>query len=108
MEKPLQIIIKQSALDDLEVQYHFYAENYSLDYAEKFRLDFFKEIRKILPNPLKFSECRFLPTKNKVYRNIVWNNYLIIFKIKKTSVDVLLLHHTKQHPKKLKAARRVK
>jgi plasmid stabilization system protein ParE len=108
MEKPLQIIIKQSALNDLEEQYHFYAENYSLDFAEKFRTSFFNEIKTILPNPLKFSECRFLPTKNKVYRNIVWDNYLIIFKLKKSSVDVLVLHHTKQHPKKLKAARRIK
>jgi plasmid stabilization system protein ParE len=108
MEKPLQIIIKQAALDDLEIQYRYYAENYSVAYAEKFRLEFFKQVKNILPNPKHFSGCRFLPTKNNIYRNIVWGNYLIIFKIRKTAIEVLVLHHTKQHPKKIKSARKIK
>lgn len=108
MERQIQVIVKQSALNDLESAYQYYREHYSLVYAEKFRLDFFEQVRAISPNPLMHPECRFLPTKNQTYRNIIWGNYLIVFKVKKASIEVLLLFHTKQHPKRLKVAKRVK
>jgi len=65
MEKQLQIIIRESALNDLEEECRYLAENYSVDYAEKFRLMFFSEVKTILPHPEKYPECRFLRTKKK-------------------------------------------
>jgi plasmid stabilization system protein ParE len=103
MEKQIQIIVKEAALNDLEKECLYIAENYSIDYSEKFRLAFFAQIKTILPNPLKYPECRFLPTKSKIYRNIIWRNYLIVFKVKQFSIEVLVLFHTKQRPSKLKA-----
>ncbi|HXH19042.1 MAG TPA: type II toxin-antitoxin system RelE/ParE family toxin [Chitinophagales bacterium] len=103
-----EIVIKEYALDQLQQEYYYYAENYSLDYAEKFRLEFFKRVSKILPLHLSHPECRFLPTKNHIYRNIVWGNYLIVYKVKKKVIEVLCLFHSKQNPKKLKRLRRLK
>ena len=108
MEKQIQIIVKEAALNDLEKECLYLAENYSVQYSEKFRLTFFEQITTILPNPLIYPECRFLSTKRKIYRNIIWHNYLIIYKIKKQSVEVLILFHTKQRPAKLKAVKRRK
>ena len=108
MEKQLQIIIRESALIDLEKECKYLAENYSVDYAEKFRLAFFEEIKTILPHPVIYPECRFLKTKGRIYRNIIWGNYLIIYKIKGHHIEILVLFHTKQHPKKLKRARRMR
>lgn len=105
MEKQLQVIVKESALNDLAGQYEYYAENYSVRYAEKFRLAFFEQVKSILPQPLHYPECRFLPTKTHSYRNIVWGNYLIVYKVKARSIEVLVLFHTKLNPKKLKKAR---
>ena len=106
MEKQIQIVVKEAALNDLEKECLYLAENYSVRYAEKFRLAFFEQIVTILPNPLKYPECRFLPTKRKMYRNIIWQNYLIIYKVKKLVVEVLILFHTKQRPAKLKAIKK--
>ena len=108
MEKQIQVVIKDAALKELAAQYDYYANNYSIRYAEKFRLEFFQQVKSILPQPLHYPECRFLPTKNQVYRNIVWGNYLIVYKVKKHTVEVLVLFHTKQHQKKLSKARRIK
>lgn len=108
MEKPLQIVIKESALNDLEQEYEYYATHYSPDYAEKFRSSFFEQVKTILPHALKYPECRYLPTKNQIYRNIIWKNYLIIYKTKRTVAEVLVLFHTKQHPRKFKAVRKLK
>lgn len=103
-----EIVIKKSALADLEKEYDYYATQYSLKYAETFRSDFFNIVRGISYQPLRFPECRFLPTKRKIFRSITWNNYLIIFKLKKNLIEVLVLFHTKQHPVKIKTARKSK
>ena len=92
----------------MEEEYNYYSTNYSIEYAEEFRIQFFDLINKILPFYNSNPECRFLPTKNKIYRNIIWENYLIVYKINKTTIDVLSIFHSKQNPDKLKQVRRIK
>lgn len=108
MEKPLEIEIKEYALVQLKSEYEYYFNTYSEKYAEEFRLGFFEIVEHIGRNYQTYSECRFLKTKGKLYRNIVWGNYLIVYKITKEAVQVLFVFHTKQHPLKLKKIRRIK
>ena len=102
------LIVSEYAALDLELEYLFYATEYSIEAAERLRLGFNKEILKILPNPYIYPECRFLPTKTQIYRNIIWGNYLIIYRIKKDVVEVLSLFHTKQKPSRIKLAKKRK
>ena len=110
MERQSQkiLVVSDSAENDLEQEYVFYADNYSVEAAERLRIGFNQEILKILPNPYIYPECRFLPTKTQIYRNIVWGNYLIIYKIKKDIIEVLSVFHTKQKPAKVKLVRKTK
>ncbi len=108
MEKSKEIIIKEFAFKQLEEEYNYYSFGYSIEYAEEFRIQFFDIINKILPQYNSNPECRFLPTKNKIYRNIIWKNYLIVYKITKHTIDVLCIFHTKQNPHKLKQVRKLK
>ena len=34
-------------------------------------------------------ECRYIPTKGKIYRNIILGSYLIIYRIRSTQIEVL-------------------
>ncbi|MCW3125371.1 MAG: type toxin-antitoxin system RelE/ParE family toxin [Bacteroidetes bacterium] len=102
------LVVGELVQNDLEQEYIYYADNYSIEAAERLRIGFNSEILKILPNPYIFPECRFLPTKTQIYRNIVWGNYLIIYKIKRDSVEVLSLFHSKQKPSRIKMAKRRK
>jgi hypothetical protein len=108
METKIEIVIKEFALFQLEEEYNYYFYEYSEKYADNFYNSFFEKIENIEPYHLSYPECRFLKTKTKKYRNIVWNNYLIIFKINKNLIEVLSLFHTKQNPTKLKSIRRIK
>jgi hypothetical protein len=108
MEEKIEIVIKEYVLSQLEAEYMYFFKEYSENYADTFYDSFFKIVENILPHYLSYPECRFLSTKNKTYRNIIWGNYLIVFKIKKKNIEVLCLFHTKQNPKKLKVARRIK
>jgi plasmid stabilization system protein ParE len=89
----------------MEQEYMYYAYEYSPEAAETLRLSFNQVIRTILPNPCIYPECRFLPTKTQIYRNIIWGNYLIIYRIRRDSVEVLSLFHTKQKPAKARQVR---
>ena len=109
MEKQVyEEIVKERALDDVEKEYDYYFKNYSERAADKFKVDFFEQLKSNLPFVWVYPECRYLPTKNHIYRNIIWNNYLIIYKVLKTEVWVVGLFHTAQNPKKLKGYKKVK
>ncbi len=103
-----EIIIKEQARLDVLNQYLFFAEEYSVQYAETFLSGFIEQVENILPFVWAFPECRFLPTKNHIYRNIVWENHLIIYKIVKFEIWVVGVFYAKQNPKKLKQYKRVK
>lgn len=109
MEKQdYEIIIKAQARLNVLEQYEYIAENHSIQTAKNFLTDFILQVESILPHLYGNPECRFLPTKNHIYRNIIWNNYLIVYKILKDEIWIVGLFHTKQNPTKLKSYRKVK
>ena len=101
----IKIEISEFAEAELKAECLYFEEHYSARYAERFRIEFYKQVKTILPHPLKYPECRYLLSKKKIYRNIIWGNYLIIYRIKQNRIQVLTLFHTKQHPSKMKQTR---
>lgn len=60
-------------------------------------------------NPYKYAECAELPSKNKVYRSVVYaGTYKIIYKIVKQEIWILDIFHGKRNPVTLKKLRRIK
>lgn len=97
-----QIELSTFVEEELLAECRFYAEEYSDRYAEKFRNSFYETVASILPYPLKFPECFHLKTKSKKYRNIIWGNYLIVFRVYRNRIRVLCLFHTKNGLQKLR------
>lgn len=103
-----EVIITEHALQTVRDEFEYLKENVSPEFAYKFRDEFPKQVEAILPFYLKHSECRFLPARNKIYRNLVWGNYLIIYKLLEKEILILGIFHTNQNSKKLKSFRRIK
>lgn len=53
-------------------------------------------------------ECRYLKSKNKIYRNIILGTYLIIYRITKSRIEVLRIIRSEVSIQKLKAVRKLK
>ena len=53
-------------------------------------------------------ECRYLPTKGKMYRNIILGKYLVIYPVKTEKIEVLRAFHSSQSIRKIKTARSIK
>jgi hypothetical protein len=77
-----KIVVKELAQNQLLNDYDYYDGNYSVIYAEQFKSEFYEIIQTILPNPYIYTECRFLTTKTHLYRNIIWGNYLVVYRIR--------------------------
>lgn len=102
------MIITDKALDELHAEIIYHRLNTSEKFASTMKTDFMEKVDSILPNPYIYPECRFLPTKTQIYRNIVWGNYLIVYRIRKDIIEVLSLFHTKQKPSRIRLSRKKK
>ncbi len=54
---------------------------------------------------LAHPECRFIPTKSKMYRNIVLGSYLIIYRITDVRIEVLRVINSKIAVKNIRSTR---
>lgn len=53
-------------------------------------------------------ECKHLPTKGKIYRNIIFGKYIVIYRIKTDKVEILTMLHTSRSVTQIKTARSIK
>ena len=55
---------------------------------------------------LSHPECRFLKTKNKIYRNIILGSYIIIYRITPARVEVLRIFNSRISIRKIRTVRK--
>ncbi len=55
-----------------------------------------------------YPECRHLPTKSKMYRWIILESHLIIYRITDIEIQVLRIVHSRRSITKIKSSRSVK
>jgi plasmid stabilization system protein ParE len=54
-----------------------------------------------------YPECRHLATKNRIYRNIILDAHLIIYRITDERIEVLDIVHSASSIRKIRGARKV-
>ena len=54
-----------------------------------------------------YPECRHIPTKNRIYRNIVLDSHLIIFRITDQRIEVLDIVHSASSIRKIRGTRKI-
>ncbi len=91
--KVKEIVISDIALISLESIFIYGIETFSLASASVFIDEINLKIESLAKNYLIHPECRFLSTKNQIYRNIIFGNYLIIYKITPTRIEILNIIH---------------
>jgi len=86
--------------------------NYTLDTFGYFQAErYLAKIRKSLDTlpewHLAYPECRHIPTKSRMYRNIILDAHLIIFRITDQRIEVLDIVHSASSIRKIRGARKV-
>lgn len=93
---------------DLSYLYTFGEEVFGSIAAKSFIADIYSRIWSLDKMYLLRSECRYLPTKEKRYRNIIIGSFLIIYRITDKRVEVLRILHSHSSIKRIKSSRQIK
>jgi len=54
-----------------------------------------------------YPECRHLATKNRIYRNIILDAHLIIYRITDERIEVLNIVHSASNSSKIRSSRKI-
>lgn len=81
---------------------------FGVNIANTFLLNVRKSIKTLSTQYQFYPENKLLFTKTKMYRNIILGKYMILYRIKPTTVEVLAIYHSSIKPSKVKKLRSIK
>ncbi len=95
------------ALDTEEIR------DYGIETFGKIQANKYEEFIDHTINDLSFSylmypECKWLTTKGRIYRNIILESHLIIYRIKTERIEVLRIFHSKSSITRIRSSRSIK
>ncbi|MBN2778620.1 MAG: type II toxin-antitoxin system RelE/ParE family toxin [Bacteroidales bacterium] len=70
------------------------AREFGVSLAMKLDAEIEKRVQELSTLYEFYTENKFLPTKTKIYRNIILGKYMILYRIKPTTVEVLAIYHS--------------
>jgi plasmid stabilization system protein ParE len=100
-------ISKQFDLDIVNI-FEYGEETFGYSAAKIFIGDIYNFVWSLDSMYLTHPECRHLPTKSRMYRNIILGSYLIIYRIKPERIEVLKAISSRNSISKIKSSRSIK
>ena len=109
MEEATKLPVKISKEFNLDIDqiYVWGIKTFGTRQAELYENEIWKLIDGLSYNWPFFSECRHLPTKSKMYRWIILESHLIVYRITKSEIQVLRIVHSRRSVTKIKKIRRI-
>ncbi len=109
MEKEQKKIVRT----DIFKQKQFETYNYGADAFGEFLADIFMSRLEKIIDELEYQydlhpECKHLQTKSKIYRNIIFGKYLVIYRITTEKVELLTMLHSSRSVAEIKKTRKIK
>jgi toxin ParE1/3/4 len=107
-EKELPVKVSSEFNFDLDNIYKYGIETFGIRQAELYENEIWKLVEGLSGNWPFFSECHHLPTRSKLYRWIILESHLIIYRITDKEIQVLRIVHSHRSVTKIKATKRIK
>jgi toxin ParE1/3/4 len=109
MEKNVRKVIYSTGYyKDLQEIYLYGAETFGKIFADIFIEEIHHTASGLSYKFNTYPECKHIPTKTKMYRNIILGKYLIIYRIKADKIEVLSAFHGSRSAKVIRSSRSVK
>jgi toxin ParE1/3/4 len=105
-ERP--VILSPAAEQDIQDAYIYGYETFGKNAAEIFKAELMFIVRALKNLYETHPECRFIPTKSRMYRNIIFGSYLVIYRITTTQIEVLKAISSRMSITKIRSARKIK
>lgn len=110
MEEETKLPVKVSKVFNLDLDeiYQYSKETFGIRQAEFYENEIWKLVEGLSTNWPLFSECRHLPTKSKMYRWIILESHLIIYRITDKEIHVLRIVHSNRSITRIRDSKRIK
>ncbi len=105
-ERP--VILSPVAENDIQDIFLYGSESFGKNAAEIFKAELIFMIRALKNLYEIHPECRFIQTKSRMYRNIIFNSYLVIYRITSSQIEVLKVISSRMSITKIRMARSIK
>ena len=105
-ERP--VILSPFAEQDIQDIYLYGIETFGKNAAEIFKAELMFFIRALKNLYQTHPECRFIPTKSRMYRNIIFGSYLVIYRITPKQIEVLKAISSRMSVTSIRSARSIK
>ena len=103
-----EVVLTTLAQADIKAVFEYGAETFGFIAAKAFVAEVYMSIWGLDYQYNMHPECRFLPTKSKMYRNIIQGNYLIIYRISPNRAEVLRVFNSRVSIRKIRTIRGAK
>ena len=107
-EKKLPVRVSMEFNFDLDNVHTYGTDTFGIRQAELYENEIWKLVDGLSLNWPFFSECHHLITKSKMYRWIILESHLIIYRITVKEIQVLRILHSNRSISKIKSSRRIK
>jgi plasmid stabilization system protein ParE len=107
-EKKLPVKVSKAFILDLDEIFQYGKDTFGIRQAELYENEIWKLVEGLSGNWPLFSECHHLPTRSKMYRWIILESHLIIYRITDKEIQVLRIVHSHRSISKIKVSRRIK
>ena len=101
-----EVVMSLKSIEDIDQIRVYGEETFGERKADEYHQSLMKAIESLDTGYLMYSECRQLKTKRKIYRRIIVESHIIIYRITKR-VEVLRVLHSASSNRKIRSARAV-
>lgn len=106
--KEKSVVFSRQYASDTEEIYNYGVETFGEVQANIYENFIDRTTNELFHSYLMYPECRWLPTKGRIYRNIILESHLIIYRIKAERVEVLRVLHSKSSISRIRTTRKIK
>ena len=88
--------------------YNYTVDTFGFLQAERYLQKIDNAVLTLPTRYLSYPECRHIPTQNRIYRNIIINPHLIIYRIASKRIEVLDIIHGAMSVTKIRSVRKIR
>ncbi|MDP3644903.1 MAG: type II toxin-antitoxin system RelE/ParE family toxin [Bacteroidota bacterium] len=105
-EKP--VVFSLQYVIDTDKIYNYGIEIFGKNQAQKYESLIDKITTELSVCYWMYPECRYLPTKSRLYRNVILESHLIIYRVKTERIEVLRVIHSQSSISRIRSVRNIK
>jgi plasmid stabilization system protein ParE len=107
-KEALTVRLSLQAINDMDDIYHYGVETFGLKQAEEYESQLWQLIEKLSYNYDIFPECRYILTKSKMYRWIILEAHVIVYRITTVDVQVLRIMGSRRSISRMRTVRSIR